>query len=220
MTKSHKRTRPDIRRMTADQYASMEAKATAIVISTVARSLAAQGLISTTGKTRREVEFEAVKYYAENPFTLALVTDHAPTILSRARAEIRSQEWTLAVLFVALFFEHWINGVLSLRAERLRLNARHIDEILRADNKLKWGLLLKLLHLPAIAPARIRQIEWVTNLRNEFVHYKYKAHAEDEELARRCEAAVTGVDGTIKYLQRYETRHIYSSAKLLSRWRG
>jgi hypothetical protein len=144
-----------------------------------------------------------------------LVLDHTSTLLKRARRLREEGEFYFACLLYATWAEHWLNGLVSTAGQRRKLHTDEIAQIIRDTplrGKLTW--LLSLLELPRIADRHRNAVIRLMDLRNGFVHYKWQGKddammdREDEDFDR----AVTGFEATVKYLQGYMVRKIFSGS--------
>src|SRR5205085_10803209 len=115
-------------------------------------------------------------------------------------------------LFYAIWFEHWLNGIISTFAERRKLTQDEISKMIRDTNfdaKSTW--MLRVLGAKPINKAHWQSMKRINDLRNAFIHYKWKAEADEVE--RNRERALAAVGKTIRYLRAYENRYVYSNKK-------
>src|SRR5664280_1150204 len=133
------------------------------------------GHINPEGKSEEqimaEVRVAAVKWSKRRPMLMS--TDFRSGLLSQARKFKRRQEHHEAILYYATWFEHWINAILVRNLHSL--NERERCQMVRDVNlRGKYTWLLALVHGKQIPERHINAILRISDLRNEFVHYKYK----------------------------------------------
>jgi hypothetical protein len=112
---------------------------------------------------------------------MTVVIDHRPEIHEEARRFFSEDKPHFAITFYAMWFEHWINSILDNEIVRLELESGWAQHIIRTSNfgqKVKdiWNLLFT---EPLDVEYRHIMME-AANLRNMFVHYKWKASNIDE----------------------------------------
>lgn len=145
----------------------------------ITRSAIRAGAIDPSGKTSAEVVFEAATLFLEQSEefgSIGLVIDHTEKVLGQARAFLAADERDHAVVFYAIFLEHWANGFLlddSEDPEAAQLVIRHKSPLEKIS--LSWrsadGRPL---------PGDLRDVaQALFHRRNEFVHYKFHEEASD-----------------------------------------
>lgn len=144
------------------------------------------------------------------------VIDHRGTLLKEARKLLDRNEQELGLLVFATWLEHYVNSIIEGQARKAKLPHDEISQILRetsmAKGKLTW--LLQLLELPRLTPKKLNLINRIMDLRNGFVHYKWKLQNLDEyRVDKEIVSVMKQADGLVKYLQQYEQRNIVKFSK-------
>jgi hypothetical protein len=183
------------------------------------------GHIDPTGKTEdeimREVRIAALKWSNERPMLMS--TDFRSSLLSQARQFKKQKRHQESVLYYATWFEHWINGVLILKLNTLdELEKRQMIRDVSLRGKFTW--LLALIHQTRISQRHLNAILQVNNIRNEFVHYKYKLVDVDtwKTEVQPLRQAEQKAEAAVRYLANFESRHFFkgSSRNLLKKLRN
>ena len=118
----------------------------------------------------------------------------------------------MALLFYVTWFEHWINNLIHKRARELKLSDKAMKLLLRQTGfEAKLKCFPTLAKVPRIQERHIKAVLHCAELRNSFVHYKFEAQNDDKE--EQYKRAITAAEKTVKYLTRFERRHIYKGAK-------
>lgn len=192
------------------------------LVRSFAQGLIEAGTIDPRGKSTDDLHKEVFKYLDElstnTNVRLFKIIDHTPTILSEARKYARIKEYQLSCLFYAVWFEHWLNVMISTAGRRKGLPQEELIQILREvqfRGKSTW--LLRVLGLKPINDAHLKRMQSIIEMRNGFVHYKWKAvefddisWEKDNELLIEL---LSGVEKTIVYLQRLANMQIYYGKK-------
>jgi len=197
-----------------------------IAIRIFLRGALADGDIDPRGKTFESFAAEAAVFlrHASKRRKHVASQDHRPSILASARRARSEGDLTLACVLLALWCEHWINGVVAALAVRRALAEDLISQMLRdtpLHGKLSW--LLSILDARPIASAHRATILDLANRRNAFVHYKWKRTDVDDwgetwgEL--RSDPALgrvlDRVDSTVLYLRQWEEQYVFLGASPL-----
>jgi len=195
------------------------------VIASLYEALIADGHIHPEGKSEdqiiAEVRKAARKWSNRRPMLVGV--DFRSDLLTQARRLRRRGKLHEAILYYATWFEHWINRVLTRNLRSL--NDREARQMLRdVSLRGKFTWLLGLVHGKQIPERHIRAILRVSDVRNEFVHYKYKLvdvdawTDEDEPLRLQQQKA----QAAVRYLTEFELRHFFHvpSLDLLRRLRN
>lgn len=169
------------------------------------------GHIDPEGKTEdqlmAEVRQAALKWTKLRPMMWS--TDFKQDLLSRARNLKREQRDHEAILYYGTWFEHWINGVLIRRLHAL--NDREACQMIRdvgMRGKLTW--LLALVHGKRIPLRHIKAVLHVCDLRNEFVHHKYKMFDIDSDHdEKKLKEAHRLAEQSVRYLKKFEELHFF-----------
>jgi len=185
-----------------------------------------RGVIDPRGKSDNELAEAAGEYlssWTENS-RIIVALDYRSKLLSHARQFFRSQDYQLSCLMFAIWTEHWVNGILDVRCDLLRIPEDERKDLIRTTQivaKCTW--LFRLLGVRPIPSIHLARIRMMADLRNAFVHYKWVAHDPDDmrannEEKRRLLKALKDYEKTIKYLQNYETEQLlHKSSRRVSR---
>jgi hypothetical protein len=140
------------------------------------------------------------------------VLDYKDSILKQARLFHSEGEIELSCVLYATWFEHWINEIISILGHRKNLNENEINEIIRHISfRGKYTWLLKLFDFKEINKAHINLIFRLTDLRNSFVHYKWKEKNNDFKDEEKF--VIEKIEKTVRYIKNIENRHIYNNSK-------
>lgn len=178
-------------------------------------SLLGTGQIATDGKNEDQLYLELVqraKEWSERQ-PIRMSRDFRPDLLKQARTLKRRNQLNEASLYYATWFEHWINSFYDRKANALDENEfRQMIRDVNLRGKFTW--LMTLVVGRRIPDRHLRAVVRVSDLRNEFVHYKFKPvdveKSEDEfEQLRQAHKAA---EMAVRYLQEFETRHFYKGA--------
>ena len=196
-----------------------------VIESAVIESAVAYGHLDPRGKTSKEFARETAKFlrqYVRQP-TLFGVVDHLEDILSQARNFRQDGAYHFACLMYATWFEHWVNSVIEIHARKKRLPEDDIQLILRETNfRAKFTWLFQLLTGRKLNKNHITRIVEITEKRNAFVHYKWRAadfDAPDTENERLAKLMSTEVEPVVRYLRAFEAKHVLMSHRRLTKSR-
>jgi hypothetical protein len=179
------------------------------LVNSLCKQFLEEGIVDPDGKTDEQVLRElfdhAVKWSKQHPMLMS--TDHKSSLLKQAREFAKQEDFEEAFLFYATWFEHWINGVLTRRQNKLDENRRR--QMLRETSlKGKFTWLLPLIHQAEIPSRYVDAIIRISEIRNSFVHYKFilsDVDKRDEEEARHL-ADLARAEKAIKFLKRLEAK--------------
>jgi hypothetical protein len=178
-------------------------------------ALLTDGHIDPTGQTEAQIMAQvrkaAVEWSRHRPMLMSY--DFKGDLLSAARRLKRTKQDNEAILYYATWFEHWINGVLIRKNQALA--ERESCQMLRDVNlKGKFTWLLALVHGKRIPQTHVRAIMQIGELRNEFIHYKYRMLDVDQPDERKPKLlnAFRSAETAIRYLQHFEERHFFKGA--------
>lgn len=144
------------------------------------------------------------------------IHDHRTSILKQGRLFFKTGDYQIASLLYGTWFEHWLNWLIITIGKRRGLREDEVSQIIRDipfRAKLTWIFpLLGLRHLPITHRNAIFKI---TDLRNSFVHYKWKGKDEtaDEREEQELIDSLSNIEKTIKYLHQYENKYVYHRKK-------
>jgi hypothetical protein len=92
-------------------------------------------------------------------------------------------------------------------AKRKNLSAKDIESLIRDSSyKAKCTWLLHVLGVKAINVAHTNRIFKLMELRNSYVHYKWKP--ENEQTSQEMEKLLEQIEKTVKYLRDFETKYL------------
>lgn len=157
-----------------------------------------------------EVRMRALKWSKQRPMMWS--ADFRQDLLTRARSFKRKGNNHEAILYYGTWFEHWINGILLRRLDKL--NERESCQMIRdVSLRGKFTWLLVLIHEKRIPQRHIKAVLQVCDLRNEFVHHKYKmfdVDADDE--SKKLKEAHRSAEKTVRYFQKFEEQHFFKGS--------
>jgi hypothetical protein len=179
------------------------------------RSALLSGDLPIDDRPAGDVLVDFVRYLrraAAQPDTAALdvTIDHGTPLLEHARSLAVDERPVASAILYATWVEHWINGVLATVADRIPLDKKDRDALLRRpsmDDKLGW--VWRFLSLTPLEPVHRGRVKALTDLRNSYVHYKWEgrtpeAHSQSDEQLR---ALVAAFPETVAYLDHYRRQH-------------
>lgn len=183
------------------------------------------GWIDLEGKSDEEAYVEVIKRMrrlTKNRPIMAVTIHHEP-LLRKARIAKAEGEQELACLLYATWFEHWVNHSVHRILLRKRIDEDSINLILR-DTSLRAKILalLPILGFPALKSEHCKAMLRITELRNGFVHYKYKSIDVDDfsKIAEEWETDLDRTDKATIYLQSRDTRFFLKGIKSKPRRRN
>jgi hypothetical protein len=183
----------------------------------VAESLVVNGDIDPLAPT--DAEFNAQVALAlrkwERRKKRTAVIDFRGGILAEARKHKKANHPEFAVVFYAMWFEHWINTLLHNRAHLLKLTVEQFETLLFQNLEAKYLCFPAMLGFRSISHKTLRTILAVARARNQFMHYKIREFPMNDAppLALRCKGVLTSVEVTVRYLLRYEDRYVYQRVR-------
>jgi uncharacterized protein YutE (UPF0331/DUF86 family) len=177
----------------------------------LAQGFIREGVIDPTGKNDEQLyeEFrEAVDKYIRDDFPY--IIDHRSDVLQNARTFKSLKKNDLAILFYALWFEHQLNSITVSLAGRRHVNEKEIESLVRETSyRAKCSWLLRLLGVKPLNASHTNTICKLMELRNAFVHYKWKP--KNEQIDREMETLLEEIEKTVKYVRGIENKHLYLS---------
>lgn len=136
--------------------------------------------------------------------------DYSKSILQEARQFHDSNRFQFAIIFYAMWIEHWANRMLVDGAQRhglgdrsVKLFARKLSVIEKLEvawDVFKWG------EFPG---DDLKATTRVMDVRNSFVHYKYLAFPINENHDEAARDACVGAEVLIPKLQSLESQVLY-----------
>lgn len=143
-------------------------------------------------------------------FDIELLPDHRDSILNAAQ-NYSTSNYQLSITLYATFIEHTLNFLIQSACFKIGIDSKTITDIIRSVNingKSTW--LIRLLGLRPINPKYIKTILEISEIRNSYLHYKWKpynsqTHKETDNFKK--------VRELVKYLHTYETKYIFQGKK-------
>jgi hypothetical protein len=150
-----------------------------------------------------------------------MVIDHRDTLLKNAEYHLSKNNFDLAKVFYATFFEHFANSIIDIYCYRNKIDEKSKKEIIRCtslDSKLSW--LLMLFGFPKIKDDYFTIIRKLSDDRNAYIHYKWSANpdfdlepsdliAKDQKIRQEF----IEIKKVIRYIKVYESRISYKGKK-------
>lgn len=170
------------------------------------------GVVNPKGKTGDQIVDEVGKYVENHVAELQLIVDHTDDIVRQARVYQKFNKKELACLFYALYIEHRLNEIVSHLASRRKLPVKDIEALTRETSyKAKCSWLLHILGGKPVHILHLNRINKLMELRNSFVHYKWRPMSEQME--SETKSVLENIDKTIKYLSYYRSNHLDLASK-------
>lgn len=178
------------------------------------------GRIKAEGKSEVEIGRDfalLLSSYVKSPDREILWTiDYRNTVLLQGRLFFKAGDYRLASLLYGTWFEHWLNWLISIVGKRRGLHEDEITQLIRDApfrGKLTW--MFPLLGLRHLAGSHRNAIFKISDLRNNFVHYKWKGKddASGEREEKELVDCLSAIEKTVKYLQSYENKYIFHRKK-------
>jgi hypothetical protein len=176
--------------------------------------------IDPRGKSKEEIESSVRAYLAwlksRGRRKILFNFDNRSSILTEARKQRTVLNKELSCTLYAIWFEHWINRLIMIYGNRKKLSGNELYAIIRTSrisDKFTW--LAKLLGIPRILRHHITTILQIHELRNTFVHYKWRSKTgkEVEDFDDKLDASLDKVEKVVKYLSTLENKHVYHGSK-------
>ena len=178
------------------------------------RSALATGEIDVEGLSPVEIRAKCNQYLLKvmelNGNKIALITNHKQDLLEQAVSFVQEESYEYAVVFYALYLEHWINELYSSIFTQQGLSNADYKEMVRSLNmRAKTGWFLQLVNLPALDKTNLDVFNKIIELRNSFVHYKWQASETLSKDDIDFIEVIKSADELIKYLHAYEINNVY-----------
>ncbi len=150
-----------------------------------------------------------------------MVIDHRDTLLKNADYHLSKDNFDLAKVFYATFFEHFANSIIDIYCQRNKIDEKSKKEIIRStslDSKLSW--LLMLFRFPKIKDNYFKIIRKLSDDRNAYIHYKWSANPEfdlepSDLIAKdqNIRQELIEIKKVVRYIKAYESRISYKGKK-------
>ncbi len=175
-----------------------------------------RGNLDPTGMTDDEFRGEIAKFlkpFIRTDFNLLFHDDYKQSLLSLARSNCKDNNYLMSALMYATWTEHLLNEIISVKLIRRKFNENEMAKVIRdSPLRAKMDWLLKILGIPPIYKPHQNRIERIADIRNKFVHYKWKAIEFDKE-DESDKDEIAGFEKTVRYLQRYKAKYIELGAR-------
>ncbi|HYG10353.1 MAG TPA: hypothetical protein VD835_10420 [Pyrinomonadaceae bacterium] len=179
-----------------------------------------QGLLDPKGKSEEELKkdfYQLLIDFTNSPDReAAFIIDYRLGILQKARVYAKGKDYLLACTLYAIWVEHWLNSLIVTVGQKRGLDGEEINQLIRDSSfrsKLTW--MFPLLGLKRLAIHHRNSLFRITDIRNGFVHYKWKGKDETSKAREQQELidSLSNIEKTIKYLQQYENNYIFHRKK-------
>jgi HEPN domain-containing protein len=160
----------------------------------VVRSLINEGIIDPKDKTGTQLLKEAEDYVSNlKDEDWVFIIDHTGGLLKQARLYYKEDNKELACLFYALYIEHQLNSFIVTLAKRKNLSTKDIESLIRDSSyRAKCSWLLRIFDVKAIDAVHTNRIVKLMELRNSYVHYKWKP--ENEQMSQELESILNFIE--------------------------
>lgn len=176
-----------------------------------------ESLVESDTKDKRKLLEKLEKSFTKKDEDFYYRIIHCDTLLKEANRYSKEEEFDLAYIFYATYFEHLINDILIIWAIRNEVSYDTLKELFsrfRIKDKFTW--LLEILKLPTFSEKYRKIIEKVSERRNSFIHYKYKpmvATSPHDADKKEWEKLKGDIERAVKYSKYYRSRVIYRGNK-------
>lgn len=204
--------------MNQKRFKNSDVKMIQQILLTMTEHLIRYGVIDVEGKSIEALTKEILGYFRESNSKVDassfVVIYHTSDLLKVARSYHKTQNYEYAFLFYALWFEHWLNGVIAAAATRKGLKEKEIARIIRETDlfKGKTTWLPNLLGLPSFNARHLALMNKIAENRNAFVHYKWQSVDINDD-GDKCKQILINIEKTIKYFQTFERKFIFGKLK-------
>ncbi|WP_458691253.1 hypothetical protein [Nocardia tengchongensis] len=150
------------------------------------------------------------------PDVMTFTTDHREMILENARAALSAGRLELACMLFGTYCEHHINLLVSSSMEQLGYSEKTIVTLIRTSNlAVKVTALWEVADLPEWDEEALKQLNILTEVRNGFVHYKWKGMSDAEHSLRneRPNRALAGIETLLSFLKGVEDEIYWNGRK-------
>ncbi len=186
------------------------------IVSAVVMSAIRDGEVDTTGMMEAEAKATVQSFLARivaESGDFSFIIDHTPDLLRQAAGAVERGDMAIAAILYATWVEHWVNGLINSLLKRRGLEESVTVEVIRDTpfrGKMTW--LLQVLGAPSLDAGHLGKILNLVELRNEYVHYKWKSYEEGVLAQRRntLKMRVETIAATIAYLLDYEQALLYA----------
>jgi hypothetical protein len=165
---------------------------------------------------REEVKKECLRCLRLGEEAVVLsATDRTQGLVTEARRCQNRGLFEAALLLYATTTEHWLNDIVITLCRRRGLRREEAQQLIRdIPFRAKSTWLLRLLGASAMKPVHLKKLDRLMQLRNEFVHFKWKGVPLELDEQEEAKKFLTAWTATLRYLSRYRNRVIYRGLRL------
>jgi hypothetical protein len=157
------------------------------LIRSVSAQLVADRLIDPTGLSKREFEAAALaelRRLLNDGVEFNFIVDHKSSVLEQARAFAQSGQADFAIMFYAMWIEHWLNGMFIWKSASPGAPPADVHKVLRGSLKNKLKIEWAEYFGDKLASRWIDVMLDIADHRNEYVHYKWREDPSKEEVRK------------------------------------
>lgn len=193
-----------------DTYNDSDKLAEQKIIETLIEGLVLSGDIDIHRLSYSEA-ISKLKSIADNN-EISIIVDYTKSLIKEARFYFKKDQHEMACLFYSTWLEHWINNIIALILKKKKWNDKEIVEVIRnVSFQGKYTWFLKIIDLKKIDGTHLKKIIKVSELRNNFVHYKWKEYNQQSE--KELSDVLNDFEKTIKYLNQYQNELFFKNKK-------
>lgn len=151
-----------------------------------------------------------IEQVSHDDFELMVALDYSQSILEQAKIFYADKKFEFALVFYAMWIEHWVNRVLVDGAQRYGLGDRSAKLLLRklsiteklevAWDIFEWG------EFPG---AELGSLNHIADVRNSFMHYKHLVVPADGDQKDTMKDTCDKAEALIPKLQDFESQLLY-----------
>lgn len=188
------------------------------LIQVIAESFLIQGHIKIEDfSDRKKLLEKIIKLLPKNDEDLFFTIIHQPTFLKEGYRYVKQKNYSLAYVFYAIYFEHFINEILDMWFKRNLIEYKIYSSLIRRVNlEDKYTWVLGLLKLPKFKEIHWKTIKTISDKRNSFIHYKYNSEPADAPIDTEkveWKNDYKGILKAITYTRRYRTQMVFGGKK-------
>jgi hypothetical protein len=178
----------------------------------IVESLVEQGDIDPRNKTTEELFQELRNFAANNKVEWTSITDHTPDWLKKARKAHKNEDFAFAVIAYATWLEHQINRFVDSFGKRQSVPVKLVESLIRHTGTAEKFIWLHLaLGCKPPTEMRLNRIRRLLEARNQYVHYKWKPDAENED--ELLKAVIKNAEKVVEELRVFYNRHFFHGQK-------
>jgi hypothetical protein len=140
-----------------------------------------------------------------------IIIDYTDSLLKDARRFYTERHYEKASLFYAMYFEHEVNRLISIKLATKKIDENAKRKIMRQPlyDKLTW--IVDLMEVKRPNDKFLKFIKPLSDDRNAFVHYKWTEHIDRDEYF--IEQKFLDINNNVRYFKAYMTWQIYRGKK-------